>query len=96
VGSYLEQWKHLAASKIGATASFVQSGRCRRKNGEWDLVRWETALPSGLCVTGPSDAQESLAEACRSYQRYGEYHDAIEHVRVRLLPRRITSSNYRA
>jgi hypothetical protein len=56
--------------------------------GRRDLVRWRTALPSGLCVTAPSDAQESLAEARRSYQRYGEYYDAIEHVRVPLRPRR--------
>ena len=78
------QWKHLVATKIGVTATFVQSGKYRNKNGEWDLVRWETALPSRLCVTVPSDAQKALAEARRSYQRFGEYYDAIEQVRMRL------------
>jgi hypothetical protein len=78
------QWKHLVATKIGVAATFVESGKYRQKNGEWDLVRWETALPSRLCVTVPSDAQKSLAEARRSYQRFGEYYDAIEQVRRRL------------
>jgi hypothetical protein len=59
------QWKHLVATKIGVTASFVQSGKYRHKNGEWDLVRWETALPSRLSVTVPADAQKCLAEARR-------------------------------
>jgi hypothetical protein len=78
------QWKHLVATKIGVTATFVESGKYRLKDGEWDLVRWETALPSRVCVTVPSDAQKSLAEARRSYQRFGEYYDAIDQVRMRL------------
>ena len=79
-----DQWKHLLATKIGITATFVESGKYRQKNGEWDLVRWETALPSRLRVTVPSDAQNFIAEARRSYQRFGEYADAIEQVRKRL------------
>jgi len=47
-------------------------------------VRWEIALPSRLRVTVPSDAQNLIAEARRSYQRFGEYADAIEQVRKRL------------
>ena len=78
------QWKHLVATKIGVTATFVESGKYRLRDGEWDLVRWETALPSRLCVTVPSDAQKSLDEARRLYRRFGEYHDAIEQVRTRL------------
>ena len=78
------QWKHLVATKIGITAAFVESGKYRRENGEWRLVRWETALPSRLSVTVPPDAEKSLAEARRSYQRFGEHYDAIEHVRERL------------
>lgn len=78
------QWKHLVATKIGVTATFVESGKYRHTNGEWHLVRWETALPSRLCLTVPSDAQKALAEARRSHQRFGEYYDAIEQVRIRL------------
>jgi hypothetical protein len=79
-----DQWKHLLATKIGITATFVESGKYRHKNGEWDLVKWETALPSRLCVTVPSDAQKAIVEARHSYQRFGEYTDAIEQVRKRL------------
>jgi hypothetical protein len=72
------------ATKIGVTATFVESGKYRLRGGEWDLVRWETALPSRLCVTVPSDAQKSLDDARRLYRRFGEYHDAIEQVQTRL------------
>jgi hypothetical protein len=65
-------WKHLVATKIGVAATFVESGKYRHKNGEWDLGRRETVLPSRLGVTVPSDAQKSLAEASHSYQRFGE------------------------
>ena len=78
------QWKYLVATKIGVTATFVKSGKYRLKDGEWHLVRWETALPSRLCVTVPSDAQKSLAEARRLHHRFGQYYDAIAHVRTRL------------
>ncbi len=64
------QWKHLVATKMGITATFVESGKYRHTNGEWHLVRWETALPSRLCVTVPSDAQKALAEARRSHPAF--------------------------
>jgi hypothetical protein len=75
------QWRHLVGTKIGISGTFVQAGKYRHSSGEWHLVRWETALPSRLSVTVPSDATRSLAAARRSYQRFGEYHDAIERVR---------------
>jgi hypothetical protein len=78
------QWKHLVATKIGVTATFVQSGKYRHKNGQWELVRWETALPSRLSVSVPTDALKALATARRLFQRFGEYYDAIAHVRTRL------------
>ena len=78
------RWKHLVATKIGITATFVESGKYRHTNGEWHLVRWETALPSRMSLTVPADAHKSLAEARRSFERFGEYYDAIENVRARL------------
>ncbi|MFN7998428.1 MAG: hypothetical protein U0Q18_32705 [Bryobacteraceae bacterium] len=78
------QWRHLVGSKIGISGTFVHAGKYRRTSGEWHLVQWETALPSRLSVTMPSDATRSFAAARRSYQRLGEYHDAIERVRVLL------------
>ena len=78
------QWRHLVGTKIGISGTFVQAGKYRHTSGEWHLVRWETALPSRLSVTVPSDATRSFAAARRSYQRFGEHHDAIERVRVLL------------
>ena len=78
------QWKHLVATKIGVAGTFVESGRYRLKGGEWHLAGWETALPSRLSVTVPADAQEVLAAARRSCQRFGEHHDDMERVRARL------------
>ena len=78
------QWRHLVGTKIGISGAFVQAGKYRHTSGEWHLIRWETALPSRLSVTVPSDATRSFAVARRSYQRFGEYHDAIERVRVLL------------
>jgi hypothetical protein len=64
--------------------TFVRSGKYRRDGGEWRLIDWETALPSRLSVTLPSDVERSLDKARRAYQRFGEYHDTIQQIRARL------------
>jgi hypothetical protein len=38
------QWKHLLGTKIEVNATFVQSGKYCKRDGAWELVRWETAL----------------------------------------------------
>lgn len=78
------QWKRLVGTKIGVAGSFVQSGKYRYDSGEWHLVQWETALPSRLSISVPEDAVKSLSAARRAYRRFGEYHDSIEQIRVRL------------
>ena len=78
------QWKHLTGTKIGIEGTFVESGKYRQLAGDWHLIRWETALPSRVCITVPADAQKSLATAHQAYQRFGQYHDAIEQIRSRL------------
>ena len=78
------QWKHLVGSKAGLSGTFVASGKYRHNGGEWQLVQWETALPSRLTVNLPSDVQVVLAEAKRAYQRFGEHYDSIQRIRVRL------------
>jgi len=78
------QWKHLAGAKIGIAGTFVASGKYRQLAGEWHLIRWETALPSRVRVTVPADVQKSLSGAQRAYQRFGQYHDAMEQIRARL------------
>jgi len=37
------------------SAVFVQSGRYRRRRGQWELVQWETALPSRVEVKLPNE-----------------------------------------
>ena len=78
------QWKHLVGTKAGISGTFVASGKYRHRAGEWQLVRWETALPSRLSLSIPSDAEIALSAAKRAYQRFGEHHDEIQRVRLRL------------
>ncbi|HWB84479.1 MAG TPA: hypothetical protein VG675_10090 [Bryobacteraceae bacterium] len=78
------QWRHLISTKFGVEATFVKSGKYRFRNGEWCLVDWETALPSRLRITLPGDTQEVLANARRTYHRFGEFYDAIQKIRIRL------------
>ena len=49
------QWKHLLGTKIEVEGTFVQSGKYRKRREEWELVTWETALPSRLEVKLPPD-----------------------------------------
>ena len=53
------QWKHLLGSKIEVEGTFVQCGKYRKRGQEWELVTWETALPSRLNVKLPSDFPHS-------------------------------------
>ena len=48
------QWKHLLGTKIEVEGTFVQTGKYRKRSGDWDLVIWETALPSRLEVKLPA------------------------------------------
>jgi hypothetical protein len=78
------QWRHLVSTKFGVAATFVKSGRYRLRSGEWHLVNWETALPSRVKITLPADVQEVLANARKTYHRFGQFFDAIEAIRLRL------------
>jgi hypothetical protein len=54
---------HLLGTKIEVEGTFVRSGKYRKRRGEWELVTWETALPSQLEVKLPSDLQQQLEMA---------------------------------
>ena len=83
------QWKHLAGAKIEIDATFVQSGKYRKRRGEWELVTWETALPSRLRVTLPKDFQQRVDEARQTYHRIGQYSRSLDQVRLALEHRAI-------
>ena len=78
------QWKHLVGAKFGVSGTFVDSGKYRHREGQWHLVKWQTALPSRLTVTLPADAGKAIDTARRAYQRFGEHFDAIERIRMLL------------
>jgi hypothetical protein len=78
------QWKHLVGTKFEVSATFVESGKYRRRGGAWHLVRWQTALPTRVEVKLPADAAETINAARQTYQKFGEHYDAIESIRLRL------------
>ena len=78
------QWKHLLGTKIEVEGTFVQSGKYRKRRGEWELVTWETALPSRLEVKLPSDFQQQLESAKTTYHRFGQYSRALDQIRLLL------------
>jgi hypothetical protein len=77
------QWKHLLGAKMEVSGTFVQSGKYRRRHGEWELIEWETAVPSRLHVNLPADLEDQLLTAQRTYQRFGQYSAALDRIRLR-------------
>ena len=65
------QWKHLLGTKIEVEATFVASGKYRKHGDAWELIRWETALPSRLAVQLPADFHQQLETAKITYHRFG-------------------------
>ena len=78
------QWKHLLETKIEVEGTFVQSGKYRMRRGAWNLVTWETALPSRLEIKLPSDFQQQLEKAQRTYHRFGQYSRPLDQIRLHL------------
>ena len=76
------QWKHLLGSKIEVEGTFVQSGKYRKRREEWELVTWETALPSRLEVKLPSDFHLQMESAKTTYHRFGHYSRALDQIRL--------------
>lgn len=78
------QWKHLLGAKVGVRATFVQSGKYRRRGDAWDLVKWERALPSRVEATLPANIAEQIAEALRANHRFGQFADVLGQIRARI------------
>ena len=78
------QWKHLLGTKIEVEGTFVQSGKYRKRREKWDLVTWETALPSRLEVKLPPDFHLQVEAAKTIYHRFGQYSRALDQIRLRL------------
>ena len=76
------QWKHLLATKMEVSATFVQSAKYRQRRGAWELVQWETALPSRVEVKLPDHIQEQVDTARRTYLRFGQCSAALDRIRT--------------
>ena len=78
------QWKHLLPSKLSIRATFVQSGKYRQLAGEWQLLKWQTAVPSRTEVTFPPTITEEVSEARKIHQRFGQFATALDEIRARV------------
>jgi hypothetical protein len=76
------QWKHLLGTKIEVEGTFVQSGKYRKRRGIWELVTWETALPSRLEAKLPLDFQLQMESAKTTYHSFGRYSRALDQIRL--------------
>jgi len=76
------QWKHLLGTKVEVEGTFVQNGKYRRSRGEWELVTWETALPSRLKVKLPADFPQQMHHARTTYHRFGQYSRSLDQIRL--------------
>jgi len=76
------QWKHLLGTKIEVEGTFVPGGKYRKRRGGWELVTWESALPSRLGVKLPPDFQQQIESAKTAYHRFGQYSRALDQIRL--------------
>ena len=78
------QWRHLVRAKFGVEATFVRAEDtvCATASGIWSSGRrpCPAVSRSGL----PADAHEVLANARKTYSRFGQFFDAIQGIRERV------------
>jgi hypothetical protein len=78
------RWRHLLGTKVELQGTFVQTGKYQRRNGQWSLNKWETALPSRIHVKVPANITEQIEAARKSYHRFGQFSDALGQIRARI------------
>ena len=78
------QWKYLLGAKVELKGTFVETGKYRHRRGEWQLVKWETALPSRIAVKVPANLTGQVEAARNRYHRFGEFSDALANIRARI------------
>jgi curved DNA-binding protein CbpA len=78
------RWRHLLGAKVELQGTFVQTGKYHRRNGQWSLNKWETALPSRIHVKVPANVGEQIEAARKSYHRFGQFSDALGQIRARI------------
>jgi hypothetical protein len=78
------RWRHLLGAKVELQGTFVQMGKYERRNGQWRLNKWETALPSRIQVKVPANIAQQVEAAHKTYHRFGEFSDALGQIRARI------------
>jgi len=78
------RWRHLLGAKVELQGTFVQTGMYQRRNGQWSLNKWETALPSRIHVKVPANIAEQIEAARKSYHQFGQFSDALGQIRARI------------
>jgi len=78
------QWKHLLGGKAELRGTFVETGKYRNRNGEWQLIKRETALPSRIKVMVPANISEQIETARINFRRLGKFSEALAKIRARI------------
>jgi hypothetical protein len=78
------RWRYLLGAKVELQGTFVQMGKYRHRDGQWNLAKWETALPSRIQVKVPADIAGQIEVARQSYHRFGQFSDALRQIRARI------------
>ena len=78
------QWKQFLGTKVEIRGTFAEAGKYRHRGGEWQLVKWETALPSRLTVKLPASTADDVETARKTYHRFGQFSDALARIRKRI------------
>jgi hypothetical protein len=53
----------LLGAKVELQGTFVETGKFRHRRGEWQLIKWETGLPSRIAVKVPANIAEQIETA---------------------------------
>ena len=81
-GPRWNRWKDLLSSKVDVNGMFVRSGKYKKRGGDWELVDWETALPSRLSVKVPTDLEQDIESARNTSSRFGQHSRALDQIRL--------------
>ena len=78
------QWRHLLGAKVELQGTFVETGKFRHRRGEWQLIKWETGLPSRIAVKVPANIAEQIETARSRYHLFGKFSEALAKIRARI------------
>ena len=81
LGRHLEPMEASARSQDGGQRDVRKSGKYRWHRRDWQLVTWETALPSCLEIKLPADFEQLVEAAKRTYHRFGQYAAGLDKIR---------------